>query len=137
MIQCDLKEELIRVSLEDVITMKFRYDHLLGRCRDCAMINRGGLPCQRLQEFPSLVAPPVVSQPNVPHLMVFRGNTSISLSVPHAVVPPIPKDKRTMPIREVHVFPSPTKIIGVREWRMTMRLTTRVRDTIGPWCLFP
>ena len=34
----------IRVSPIDVITMKFSYGELLGRCRTYAMINHGGLP---------------------------------------------------------------------------------------------
>lgn len=39
----------IRVSLVDVLTVKFKYESLLGCCRDCTMINHGGLPCPRLQ----------------------------------------------------------------------------------------
>ncbi|KAL6144229.1 hypothetical protein ACLB2K_054924 [Fragaria x ananassa] len=98
----------IRVSLEDVLTVKFRYDQLLGLCRDCFTINH---------EPPSPVALLVVNPPIAPPLMVFRGNAPISLSVPNATMPHIPKDKRMITIREVHAFPTPTKITGVRRRR--------------------
>ncbi|KAL6176684.1 hypothetical protein ACLB2K_053317 [Fragaria x ananassa] len=74
-------ERRIRVSPEDVITVKFWYELLLGRCRDCAMINHGGLPCASLQEPPSPVASPAI-QLTAPPMMVFRGNTHVSLSIP-------------------------------------------------------
>ncbi|KAL6184730.1 hypothetical protein ACLB2K_046130 [Fragaria x ananassa] len=65
-----------------------------------------------VQELPSPVAPPSIT-PHVAPLLVFRDNTHI----PIAATPPIPKDKRTVTIREVPTFPSLTKITRFhREW---------------------
>ncbi|KAL6140618.1 hypothetical protein ACLB2K_058916 [Fragaria x ananassa] len=63
-------ERRIRVSSKDVITVKFRYERLLERCRDCAMINHRGLPCPSLQEPPSPVVFPAIQLVALP-MMVF------------------------------------------------------------------
>ncbi|KAL6198880.1 hypothetical protein ACLB2K_028668 [Fragaria x ananassa] len=109
-------ERRIRVSPEDVIMVKFRYERLLGRCKDYAMINHGGLPCPSLQEPPSPVVSPAI-QPAAPPMMVFRDNTHVSFSVPQVADLATPKEKRSVSIREVPDFPSPSKITGVRRGR--------------------
>ncbi|KAL6196425.1 hypothetical protein ACLB2K_032040 [Fragaria x ananassa] len=110
-------ETRIRVSPEDLITVKFRYERLLGRCRDCIMINHGGgLPCPSVQEPPSPVVSPMI-QSAAPPMMVFRGNTPISLSVPQVAALATPKEKKSVSIREVPEFPSSSKITSVQRGR--------------------
>ncbi|KAL6129437.1 hypothetical protein ACLB2K_072787 [Fragaria x ananassa] len=107
-------ERRIRVSLVDVLQVSYCYERLLGCCRDCMMINHGGLRCPRVLEDSQAVAPP----PTTPPTMVFRasasGSGSTSLSVPAVS---LPKEKMTVSIRDVPKFPSPTKITGVRRGR--------------------
>ncbi|KAL6125328.1 hypothetical protein ACLB2K_073387 [Fragaria x ananassa] len=96
----------------DVLQVSYCYERLLGRCRDCMMINHGGIRCPRVLEDSQAVAPP----PTTPSTMVFRasasGSRSTSLSIPAVS---LPKEKRTVSIRDVLEFPSPTKITGVRK----------------------
>ncbi|KAL6213507.1 hypothetical protein ACLB2K_012954 [Fragaria x ananassa] len=78
------------------------------------MINHRGLPCPNLQEPPCLMVCPVI-QPIAPPMMLFPGNTHISLSIPQAAILATPKKMRSVSIKEVPDFPSPSKITGV--WR--------------------
>ncbi|KAL6225033.1 hypothetical protein ACLB2K_003885 [Fragaria x ananassa] len=80
-------ERRIRISPEDVIT-----------------------------EPPSPMASPAI-QPVAPPMMVFRGNTPVSLSVPQVAALATLKEKRSMSIREVPDFPSPLKITGILRGR--------------------
>ncbi|XP_024161644.1 uncharacterized protein LOC112168940 [Rosa chinensis] len=41
----------VRVSPSDVLTLRFRYKRLLGRCHSCAMLNHGGQRCPRVDEL--------------------------------------------------------------------------------------
>ncbi|KAL6197003.1 hypothetical protein ACLB2K_032616 [Fragaria x ananassa] len=91
-------ERRIRVSPEDVIMVKFRYERLLGRSKDCAMINHGGFPCPSLQKPPSPMVSQVI-QLAAPPMMVFRGNTPVSFSVPQVANLATPKEKRSVSIR--------------------------------------
>ncbi|KAL6180457.1 hypothetical protein ACLB2K_047120 [Fragaria x ananassa] len=98
-------------------TVKFRYDRLLGRCRTCAMINHGGLPCSREQEPVQANPPEKATRAAVTFVTVFSGNASSSLSIPKPIFPIVPKEKRSISIRDVLAFPSPTKITGARRGR--------------------
>ncbi|KAL6199257.1 hypothetical protein ACLB2K_029043 [Fragaria x ananassa] len=124
-------ERTIRVSPEDLITVKFRYERLLGRCRDCTMINHGGgLPCPSVKEPPSPVVSLVI-QPAAPPMMVFLGNTLISLSVPQVVALATPKEKISVSIREVPDFPSPSKITVAGDGNLNIVRTEKSPNKMG------
>ncbi|KAL6209361.1 hypothetical protein ACLB2K_020303 [Fragaria x ananassa] len=87
----------VRVSPVDVLELFFRYERLLGRCRDCAMINHGGLRCSSMVVVEAVLVPPSKSGPE----MVFRSATSSSglLTVPAS--PLNKKDKKDVSIWEL------------------------------------
>ncbi|KAL6198604.1 hypothetical protein ACLB2K_028393 [Fragaria x ananassa] len=73
-------------------------------------------PKDVITEPPSPVVSPAI-QPAAPPMMVFRGNTHVSFSVPQVADLASTKEKRSVSIREVPDFPSPSKIIGVQRGR--------------------
>ncbi|KAL6225618.1 hypothetical protein ACLB2K_004467 [Fragaria x ananassa] len=102
----------IRFFPIDVLEIDFRYERLVGRCRDCFMLNHGGLLCPRKRDE----APVVTPSPAIAPLMVFRRNVSVTLSslAPVSLPSLFPKEKRAANTRKIHAFPSSTKITGVR-----------------------
>ncbi|KAL6219559.1 hypothetical protein ACLB2K_007318 [Fragaria x ananassa] len=53
----------LRVSLEDVIWVQYKYESLVGLCRDCMMLNHGGLPCPNAQEAEEGTGVPIGAAP--------------------------------------------------------------------------
>ncbi|KAL6176080.1 hypothetical protein ACLB2K_052716 [Fragaria x ananassa] len=43
-------DRCLHVSLEDVIKVQYRYERLVSLCRDCMMLNHGGMVCPKAQE---------------------------------------------------------------------------------------
>ncbi|KAL6218286.1 hypothetical protein ACLB2K_011501 [Fragaria x ananassa] len=102
----------IRFSLVNIVQITFKYEHLVGRCRVCMMINYCGLCCPReLEEFEA------ASKPTAPPAMEFHASATTFLASLSISSVTLPKEKRTVNIREVPEFPSPTKITGVRRSR--------------------
>ena len=107
----------LRISPEDIITVEYRYERLLGRCGNCMMINHGGLRCPRVEEMSS--DEPVTESPAPPPTiapMVFRANSQPTLEAP-SVIPGPPKEKRQIQVREHEVFESPPRVSGGRRRR--------------------
>ncbi|XP_062007499.1 uncharacterized protein LOC133724697 [Rosa rugosa] len=74
----------VRVSLVDVLTLRFWYERLLGRCRLCALLNHGGQRCPREDEVEADTvveeSSPQAPGPALPAL-VFRANSQPSPSL--------------------------------------------------------
>ncbi|KAL6219110.1 hypothetical protein ACLB2K_012316 [Fragaria x ananassa] len=102
----------LRLSPEDVIKVQYRYERLVGLCKDCLILNHGGFPCPNAQETEegtgALVG--LVVAPAAPPI-VFRANSQVSLVVPS--MPALFREKRPVQIRDVAMFPSPTKVTGI------------------------
>ncbi|KAL6206396.1 hypothetical protein ACLB2K_023644 [Fragaria x ananassa] len=104
-------ERRIRVSPDNVILVTYKYECLLGRCHTCAMINHGGDICPREnKEVPRPVANLTLT--TATPAMVFKENSFQTLNTLTMLsLPPLfPKEKRSVQIREISTFPSPTKV---------------------------
>ncbi|KAL6127181.1 hypothetical protein ACLB2K_075223 [Fragaria x ananassa] len=102
------KDRRLRVSPEDVIRVQYRYERFVGLCRDCMMLNHGGIPCPNAQDAEegtgALLGP--AAAPEAPPI-VFRANTQAALVVPNFSA--LFRKNRSVQIREVAPFPSPAK----------------------------
>ncbi|KAL6190958.1 hypothetical protein ACLB2K_037352 [Fragaria x ananassa] len=44
------KDKRLHVSPKDVIRVQYRYERLVVLCKDCMMLNHGGIPCPNAQD---------------------------------------------------------------------------------------
>ncbi|KAL6223408.1 hypothetical protein ACLB2K_006795 [Fragaria x ananassa] len=56
-------DKRLHVSPEDVIWVQYMYERLVGLCRDCMMLNHGGLPCPNAQEAEEGTGVPIGAAP--------------------------------------------------------------------------
>ncbi|KAM5587295.1 hypothetical protein ABKV19_005960 [Rosa sericea] len=96
----------VRVSPVDVLTLRFRYERLLGRCHSCAMLNHGGQRCPRVDDSEIDSVMETGSQPatgSIVPALVFRPNVqpSISSSLLSAFKVPNMLKKKSVQIREL------------------------------------
>ncbi|KAM5587203.1 hypothetical protein ABKV19_005910 [Rosa sericea] len=99
----------VRVSPVDVLTLRFRYERLLGRCRLCALLNHGGQRCPREDEVEvDTVAEEGSSQALGPPLpaIVFRANSQPSPSLLSTFKVPSMLKKKPVQIRPLPELPS-------------------------------
>ncbi|KAM5562530.1 hypothetical protein ABKV19_017646 [Rosa sericea] len=119
----------VRVSPTDVLTLRFRYERLLGRCRLCALLNHGGQRCPREDESETDTVVEEGSQ-QVSGLalpaLVFRANSQPSPSLLSTFkVPNLLKKKpvHIRPILELATLPrsegmsASVPVVGVRRPR--------------------
>ncbi|PRQ29903.1 hypothetical protein RchiOBHm_Chr5g0018871 [Rosa chinensis] len=120
----------VRVSPSDVLTLRFRYERLLGRCHSCAMLNHGGQRCLRVDELAADAGAEQGSQtaggPIIPAL-VFRANVQPSISSPLISTFKVPglSKKKPVQIRELPALAlsgtegtsTQTQVVGMRRPR--------------------
>ncbi|KAL6127653.1 hypothetical protein ACLB2K_071016 [Fragaria x ananassa] len=106
------KDRRLRVSPEDMIRVQYRYERLVGLCRDCMMLNHGGIPCPNAQDAKEGTRDPLgPAAASAAPPIVFRANTQAALVVLNFLA--LFRKKRPVQIKEVASFPSLAKVTSV------------------------